>query len=541
MIELVFSRDGRPCLRKPMGDSPLTIGRDTDNQVQLTDDDISRKHVKIEWKDGKYVLTDLSLNGTYLNNQPVKTSSINVGDTLTLGRWTVHIVETGPESKEQTIIAPKQPTSILNFDTQSRMIASQQLSLTITTPDNNQNSVRLKQSELIIGSMESCDVEVKDPFVSRRHCRMIHKGGRVVLMDLDSTNGTYVDSIRIDRVSLPTIGSFRIGKTTVDYKLDHHAEAVRPSIEFSLGAMIGKSETMREVFTLIEKVAPSDATVLVTGESGTGKDLVARLLHQMSHRGERPFISVNCGSIPASIIESQLFGHERGSFTGAVERMAGLIEQANGGTLFLDEIGEMPLELQTRLLHVIESKKIRRLGGKEDIEVDFRLIAATNKELQRLAGDGRFREDLFFRLYVVPIHLAPLRERGEDINILSESFVRELSPSGRTIRLTNDAIDKLATHNWPGNVRELKNVIQRAILFASENTIGAADISFAPLESKTVVENNLENKECTAITAAIKKYNGNQTKAAVELGIARTTLSAKVLKYRIDVKKCRST
>lgn len=540
MIELVFSRDGRPCLRQQMGEQPLTIGRDSDNQVQLTDEDISRKHVRIEWKDGKYVATDLSRNGTYLNNQQINTSSVNVGDTLTLGRWTVDIVETNSETKELTVIAPKQPTSILNFDTQSRMIASQHLSLAITTPDDVQKNIHLKQSELIFGSMESCDVEINDPFVSRRHCRIVHRNERVVLMDMGSTNGTYVDNIRVDHVSLPAEGSFRIGKTTIDYKLDRHTEAIRPSTEFSLGPMIGKSETMREVFTLIEKVAPSDATVLITGESGTGKDLAARLLHQMSHRAARPFISVNCGAIPSSIIESQLFGHERGSFTGAVERMSGLIEQANGGTLFLDEIGEMPLELQTRLLHVIENKKIRRLGGKEDIEIDFRLVAATNKELQRLAGDGRFREDLFYRLYVVPIYLTPLRNRGDDMKILAERFIKELSPSNTTMRLADDAMNKLVSHNWPGNVRELKNVIQRAILFAAENTIDAKDISFAPLESKTIVENKLENKESNAITAAIRKYNGNQTKAAVELGIARTTLSAKVLKYHINVKKCRS-
>lgn len=540
MIELVFSRDGRPCLRKPVGEEPLTIGRDTDNQVQLTDEDISRKHLRIEWKDGKYIATDLSRNGTYLNNQPVKTSQINVGDTLTIGRWTVDVIAPQSDAKDTTVIAPKAPTSILNFDAEKKAISMERLWLTVTTPDQKKENIALKQTETIIGSMESCDVEIKDPFVSRRHCRLIYKNGRIVLMDMGSTNGTYVDDIRVDNVSLPPEGSFRIGKTVIAYKLGRHLETISPSIETSLGPMIGRSETMREVFSLIEKVAPSDVTVLITGESGTGKDLAARLLHQMSHRAEKPFVSINCGAIPASIIESQLFGHERGSFTGAVERMTGLIEQANGGTLFLDEIGEMPLELQTRLLQVIESKTIRRLGGKEDIEVDFRLIAATNKELQKLASDGRFREDLFYRLYVVPIHLAPLRDRGDDIKILSESFTKDLSPPGAKTKLTEDAIRKLCSHDWPGNVRELKNVIQRAILFATSDTIDAKDISFAPLESKTVVENNLENKEHVAIIAALKKFNGNQTKAALDLGIARTTLSTKVLKYHIDVKKCRS-
>lgn len=540
MIELVFSRDGRPCLRKQVSDSPLTIGRDNDNQVQLTDEDISRQHLRIEHKDGKYVATDLSRNGTFLNNKPIKTSALNVGDTITMGRWTVSVMKSNSETQNTTVVAPRQPTSILNFDVEKKTVSSQRLQLTITSPEKKARAVGIRHTEAIIGSMSSCDVEIEDPFVSRRHCRLIHKDGHLLLMDLGSTNGTYVDDIRIEQVSLPLKGSFRVGKTSIDYELDRHTEIIEPSIEISLGPMIGKSEAMREVFSLIERVAPSDATILITGESGTGKDLVARLLHQLSHRAAKPFISINCGAIPASIIESQLFGHERGSFTGAVERMAGLIELSHGGTLFLDEIGEMPLELQTRLLNVIESRKIRRLGGKEDIDVDFRLVTATNKELQKLARDGRFREDLFFRLFVVPINLSPLRERTEDIKLLADNFVRELSPPDTSAHLTDGAIEKLFSHNWPGNVRELKNVLQRAILLAAADTIDAKDISFAPLEIKVDREHNLENKERDAIISALKANNGNQTKAAKQLGIARTTLSAKVLKYQIDAKKYRS-
>jgi DNA-binding NtrC family response regulator/pSer/pThr/pTyr-binding forkhead associated (FHA) protein len=537
MIELIFSRDGKPCLRQQISESSLTIGRDNDNHVQLTDEDISRKHLRIEWKDGKYIVTDFSRNGTYLNNQPVKTAALNVGDSLTIGRWTVNVVAARAASKETTVSAPRHPTSILNFDAEKKAVSMERVKLLITTPDQKKDAVTLKRTETVLGSQETCDVEINDSFVSRRHCRLIHKNGRIVLMDMGSTNGTYVEGIRIDNVSLPPEGTFRIGKTTIEYKLDRHLEIISPSLGASLGPMIGASETMREVFSLIERVAPSDATVLITGESGTGKDLAARLLHQLSHRVEKPFISVNCGAIPASIIESQLFGHEKGSFTGAVERMAGLIEQANGGTLFLDEIGEMPLELQTRLLNVLESKKVRRLGSKEETDVDFRLIAATNKDLQRLTNEGRFRKDLFFRLYVIPMNLCPLRERGDDLKILVSSFIKDLSAPGRKMELTPAAIEKLVSHSWPGNVRELKNVIQRAILLAPSNTIDADAVSFAPLEIPVPAEHNLEDKERDTIVTALRKFGGNQSKAAAELGIARTTLSAKVLKYRIDVKK----
>ncbi len=539
MIELVFSRDGKPCLRQRMGDTTLTIGRDNDNNIQLTDDDISRKHVKIERKSGRYVITDFSLNGTYLNNQQVKTSDINIGDTLTIGRWTVKVVA-ADKPPEETVVAHRQPTSVLNFDAQSRMIASEHIALKITTPEGKTRTSYARKTETVIGSQEGSDIEIKDAFVSRKHCRIINRNSRIILMDMGSTNGTYVDNIRVDNVSLPSEGAFRIGKTAIEYKIDRYAEPLRAYAETSLGPMIGASEAMREVFSLVERVASSEATVLVTGESGTGKDLVARLVHQMSHRMDKPFIAVNCGAIPGSIIESQLFGHERGSFTGAVERMAGLIELANGGTLFLDEIGEMPIELQTRLLHVLEAKKIRRLGGKEDIEVDFRLIAATNKDLQKMVANGRFREDLFFRLYVVPVHLKPLRERDGDTPILAEHFIRELSPSGAKAKLTDEAAKKLASHDWPGNVRELKNVIQRAILFSTLDTIGAKDISFAPSGPNIAADNKLDDHERDAIVAALVKNGGVQSKAADDLGIARTTLSAKVLKYGIDVKKCKS-
>jgi DNA-binding NtrC family response regulator len=540
MIELVFLRDGKPCMRQKVADTSVTIGRDDDNHIQLTDEDISRKHLKIEWKEGKYVLTDFSSNGTLLNSQPIKTSEINAGDTLTIGQWTVNVLNSEPAPDQTTVSTGRAQTSVLNFDVERKALASQRIVLNIISADGKSRRTSLRQTETTFGTTDNCGVTVNDEYVSRRHCRLTHKNGRIILTDMGSTNGTYFDGIRIDHVSLPSEGSFQMGKTTIEYKLDRFAETIRPSIDSSLGPMIGNCEAMREVFALIERVASSDATVLVTGESGTGKDLVARLLHGLSHRSAKPFISVNCGSIPSSIIESQLFGHERGSFTGAVERMSGLIEQANGGTLFLDEIGEMPLELQTRLLHVIEQKKIRRLGGKEDIAVDFRLVAATNRQLQRLVANGRFREDLFYRLFVVPIHLPALRERGDDVNLLAQNFAKELSPSGMKITLEEKAVSKFASHKWPGNVRELKNVIQRAILFASGGAIKAADISFASIEIEAPGEHNLETKERNSILNALKANDGNQTKAAEILGIARTTLSTKVLKYGIDVKKCRS-
>lgn len=536
MLGIVFTRNGRPLLHRKIETGTLTIGRDHNNDIQLTDEDISRQHCKIEWRDFGPILTDLSSNGTYLNKEPVKSSKLKAGDIINIGGWTLEIKDFEEEPQKPTVSTQHQPTLILNFDADKKKISTRRVTVKASPPDKPSFKKTFTNTEITFGTLESCDIKLDDSFISRQHCRLIYKDNRLFLMDLGSTNGTFIDDNRVEKISVPEKGKFQIGKTQIEYSLEQISEDLKAADREELGPMIGKSKTMREIFSLIEKVAPSDATTLVTGESGTGKDLVSRLLHQFSHRSIKPFISINCGSLPASIIESQLFGHEKGSFTGATERMIGLFEQANGGTLFLDEIGEMPLELQTRLLHVLESKKIRRLGGREDIDVDFRLIAATNKELQKLVAENKFRQDLFYRLYVVPIHIKPLRERTEDIPPLSKRFLKDLSGSTRP-EITKEAMEKLQGHNWPGNIRELKNVIQRSIIISEDKTIGAENIIFAPVESAIAVEDILESKERDAIIRSLRENNGNQTKTAKQLGIARTTLASKISRYKIDPDK----
>jgi len=335
MIELIFTRNGRPYLRQRLSETTLNIGRDYDNHIQLTDEEISRRHCTIEWKNGQYILIDKSKNGTLVNNRNVKTAQINVGDTIYVGKWVINVVESNSSEPPPTISWSQTPTSILNFDAEQKRLTSERLVLSIETPGEKSRDVVLKKTSAIIGSLQSCDVCINDPFVSRNHCRIEHNKGKIIIIDLASTNGTYVENIRIEKVSVPPSGVFRVGKTTIRYKLDINTEKIEPSERESLGPLIGKSKPMREVYTLIERIAPSDAVVLITGESGTGKELAARLLHQLSHRSSKPFISVNCGALPSSIIESQLFGYERGAFTGAVEKTAGLFEQADGGTIFL--------------------------------------------------------------------------------------------------------------------------------------------------------------------------------------------------------------
>ncbi|MFN8179517.1 MAG: sigma-54 dependent transcriptional regulator [bacterium] len=305
--------------------------------------------------------------------------------------------------------------------------------------------------------------------------------------------------------------------------------------------VVGNSKKMGDVVAIIEKVAASStSTVLIQGESGTGKELVAKAIHHLSSGPDRrPFLAINCAGLPETLLESELFGHEKGAFTDARDRKRGLMEIANGGTLFLDEIGEMPLGLQSRLLRVMETKAFRRVGGVEDIEVGLRIVAATNRDIKREAQEGRFREDLFFRLNVVPIDIPPLRDRLEDVPILASHFVqhfnRELT---RTVRgFSPEARSLLMSYHWPGNVRELRNVIERAILLESTDVILASHLPIevakrsAPasaIPSHAFVPRALREIELEHIQRTLEHFGGNKSRAAKALGISRQTLRDKL-------------
>lgn len=387
---------------------------------------------------------------------------------------------------------------------------------------------RLAAPRTTFGKHDACDIVIDDPFVSREHCALIVDDQRLHLEDCKSTNGTYVNGVRVERAILPSYGQFTIGKTAIIF-------SDRCALELPSGGapqrnIIGESSAMRAIFSLVERVAASLATVLLSGESGTGKEVVARLLHQQSPRAERPFVTINCGALPATLIEGLLFGHERGAFTGAIEQTAGLFEQAEGGSLFLDEIGEMPLELQAKLLRVLEERKVRRLGGKRDIPIDVRIIAATHRDLPQLVEEKQFREDLFYRIFVVPIFLPPLRDRPDDIPLLAAAFLDQSSPGELRPRLTPQALMRLRQHRWSGNVRELKNTIERSLLISGKPLLDADDLHFLPT-SLADSDVALIVAEKTTIQRALERRSGNQTQAARDLGVARTTLIAKLKRF----------
>jgi len=310
------------------------------------------------------------------------------------------------------------------------------------------------------------------------------------------------------------------------------------------GELVGKSESIRKIYFLIEQVAPSSASVLITGESGTGKELVARTIHKMSPRHDKPFVAINCSAIPESLMESELFGHEKGAFTGAASRRQGCFELADTGTLLLDEIGEMPALLQAKLLRVIEERAVRRLGSRKEIEVDVRLLAATNRQPQQAVAEGKLRDDLLYRLNVFGIHLPSLRERKEDLPILAQHLVMQLADKhGRPARfLSSAAIEALQFHSWPGNVRELRNVIERAVIICSSEQVERHHFAPYPIEQRERLRNEdtlslpvgtpLEEVERQMIMRTLQKTKNNKTRAAELLGISLKTLHNKLNLYR---------
>jgi two-component system, NtrC family, response regulator len=320
----------------------------------------------------------------------------------------------------------------------------------------------------------------------------------------------------------------------------HTAEA-EAAVRFD--EIIGSTPRMREIFATVSLVAKTGVTVLVEGESGTGKELVARAIHHKSRRKNAPFVAINCGAIPETLLESELFGHEKGAYTGAHVQRKGKLEQADSGTVFLDEIAEMSLPLQVKLLRFLQERQVERLGGQQPIHVDTRVIAATNKELKSEIAAGRFREDLYFRLSVVTITLPPLHERGEDIGMLANAFLRQnCQQYRRRLQFSPDALTAIARYPWPGNIRELQNAIQRAAILARGRFIEASDLGIAPVVAppRTSLREARNRVERQAVVDALIRTRGNISRAATELGISRPALHDLLEKHNIDSKELRS-
>jgi transcriptional regulator with GAF, ATPase, and Fis domain len=346
---------------------------------------------------------------------------------------------------------------------------------------------RVKLGErLTVGKAADNDLVLPDDTVSRHHCELERTPLGIIVRDLGSTNHTRVGRTAVREAVIESGSTIVVGSVELLLRGEPNRTQVLPSEATSFGEALGTSLSMRQIFGVLERIAPTDASVLLEGETGTGKDVLARSIHQISTRKDQPFVVVDCGAVSYNLIESELFGHERGAFTGAVAARQGAFEIAGHGTVFLDEVGELPLDVQPKLLRVLESGEFRRVGGNKPLHAEARIVAATKRNLKEEVERGKFREDLYFRLSVVPITVPPLRTRREDVPALVEQFLelaRKRDPTASAISLTRETVSALAAHDWPGNVRELRNVLDRAIYIAAaggEREIRLVDLPVSP-------------------------------------------------------------
>jgi len=359
--------------------------------------------------------------------------------------------------------------------------APSDLTLLVLTGVASGQSVHVDR-RIRVGKAPDNDLVLPDDTVSRHHCEVERRSEGVLVKDLGSTNGTRIAGSKVTEALAPPGAILRFGEVEVVVRAAQKRADVLFSAEPKFGPAIGESLAMRAVFGMLERIAPTDGTVLLEGETGTGKDVLARAIHLGSPRAKQPFVVVDCGAISYSLIESELFGHERGAFTGAIASRMGAFESASGGTLFLDEIGELPIDIQPKLLRVLETREFRRVGGNKTVRAEVRVVAATKRDLKREVERGKFREDLYFRLAVVPIVVPPLRSRREDIAGLVQLFLQQSTqndPSVGALSMSDGAVSALTAHDWPGNVRELRNVLERAIYLA--RAAGESDVKLVTL------------------------------------------------------------
>ncbi|MDP9150183.1 MAG: sigma 54-interacting transcriptional regulator [Myxococcota bacterium] len=339
--------------------------------------------------------------------------------------------------------------------------------------------------KLRLGKALDNDLVLPDDTVSRHHCELTRSQDGVHVRDLGSTNGTKVHGARVSEAILQPGTVLKVGEVEIALRATVRNVEVMPSDKTWFGAAIGRSLAMRTIFGMLERIAGTDATVLLDGETGTGKDVLARAIWTESLRAHGPFVVVDCGAVSYSLLESELFGHERGAFTGAVAGRQGAFELADGGTVFLDEIGELPLDVQPKLLRVLEAKEFRRVGGNKTLKTNVRVVAATKRNLLREVQAGKFREDLYFRLAVVPITLPPLRARREDISMLA---LHILKASGADVTVSEEMMRGLVVHDWPGNVRELRNVLERAVYMTRPTGQTELNLISLPMSGSTGVD-----------------------------------------------------
>lgn len=431
-------------------------------------------------------------------------------------------------------------TRVLEFGPDENEVKTLKPYLIVENAKGIRSQHQVRKKTIVIGSVPDADIVIDDAYISKCHLSLKLTDRGFVATDLNSTNGTFANGAKIREMRIIEDQELILGQTKII--IGFHSEGANKIKPFSGGVfcgMTGKSAAMRLLFAKILKAAPTEMTVLIRGESGTGKEMVASALHNLSGRNAAPLVAINCGAISQNLIESELFGHEKGAFTGAGDRHLGVFEQAHTGTLFLDEVGELPLEAQSKLLRVLEYGCLRRVGALKDVTVDVRILAATHRDLGRMVSEGAFREDLFFRLCVLPLKVPTLKERKEDIAELATHFLKLGAVPNKNF--SPEAFEKILAHCWPGNVRELKNTILRAIALSEDSLINAKDIEFIsprkgdmPASDGAKRQRELERfADAERIREALQQCDGDKIKAAKTLGVGRSTIFRKIKDYGI--------
>ena len=519
MPHLVFFRRDEKLMEYRLQGGRTTLGRADSCDISLPGDEISRNHCVVSGHGQRWTLSDRSRHGTTVNEALVRRAALQDGDRIGIGAYQV-IFSAGERESMSTAEAVPARLHEQLLEASERALHIRQAALTITEGLGAGQTFRLRRARVTVGTQGS-GIVLDDPTVTADHCRLRVSRGRVMLEP--GRGVVWLDGQRLREITpLYPDESFRLGETTL--RLSVGEAELQPEAQ-RFGDMQGSSTAMRRLFGTLRVLAGHDEPVLVMGESGTGKELTARGLHEHSPRSAGPFIPLNCGGLPQHLLQSELFGYEKGAFTGATERRDGAFQQADGGTLFLDELGELPLEAQATLLRVLGGGGVRRVGGFTVEHPDVRVIAATNRDLVEMVQAGTFREDLFFRLETLFVELPPLRSRREDIALLAERFARRFNPEAS---IAPDAMAALVDHSWPGNVRELQNVIRRAATFSGTTRIEARDVTFhtirfsrapsAPRASSPGPQ--LDRGELQVLLA---RHGGNRSAAARDIGMSRST------------------
>jgi DNA-binding NtrC family response regulator len=529
MPELVFYRHGEEVLRVALEHRRLVLGRGEHCDVVIPDPQVSRQHVALHFDGKRCLFEDLSGHGTRVLGEPMQKGELPDGAYVELGPWRATFRLQGGRPYDGPTYN-RSLTELKARQAQGEPLPPFQVRV---RQGPNEYLHEFEADRFTVGSHPTNTVCIKDRLISALHLRVSRRESGFHVRDVGSTNGTYLNGVQVYELELPLNTALRLGDAELYF------EPVSQPGQLPAHGLIGKEPAMRRAVELLEHLAPSHAPVMILGESGTGKELVAEALHKSSPRASERFLAVNCAALSPALIESELFGHEKGAFTGADTQRQGAFEAANGGTIFLDEVGELPLELQAKLLRVLENGEVKRVGSTRPFRVDVRVVAATNRNLLAESLQGRFRKDLYYRLSVLPMTLPPLRERRGDIGLLAEHFVRLFEPQGAEVRFTPAALKKLRKHSWPGNVRELRNVVQRALLVRKGPQLDTDVLTFeevpelapesparAPhrLPEGMTLQQWLEQRERECIEDVLRSCEFHRGNAARRLGLSRTSL-----------------